>query len=214
MKYIDEPLNEELLEILNDFSTWFLDGNEQVYNKVHVDGKPDENEYHTGDEYLKYMMDKHDKKMVDGFPEVTHGMNLQHVESTFKVNQHRKRFSKIEQDMVAYMGARNCAVFMYYPTNGYMGWHHNANAHGLNLLLSYTKNGNGWFRYRDPITEEIITMEDKPGWGAKVGYYGKWDEPDKIYWHCARTYEPRLTMGFIIPNNDMWEMMKEALIEG
>jgi hypothetical protein len=50
-------------------------------------------------------------------------------------------------------------------------------------------------------------MPDKPGWFAKVGYYGHLGEPDKVYWHCARAYGPRLTFGYVIPDESLWEMM-------
>ena len=50
-------------------------------------------------------------------------------------------------------------------------------------------------------------MYDEPGWTAKVGYFGTNEEKDKIFWHCARAYEDRLTLGFVIPDQNMWEMM-------
>ena len=109
------------------------------------------------------------------------------------------------------MGARNEAVHVYYPKNGFMGWHNNWNAHGYNILLSYTKNGGGFFKYRDPITHEVVEMLDTPGWTSKVGYYGRGREPDKVYYHCAGTYEPRLTFGFVIPNIDIWRSMIEDI---
>ena len=54
-------------------------------------------------------------------------------------------------------------------------------------------------------------MFDKPGWNAKVGYYGNNDEPDKLFWHCARAYEDRLTLGFVLPDEDFWKMMIEDI---
>ena len=50
-------------------------------------------------------------------------------------------------------------------------------------------------------------MYDEPGLTAKVGYFGTNEEKDKIFWHCARAYEDRLTLGFVIPDQNMWEMM-------
>ena len=36
---------------------------------------------------------------------------------------------------------------------------------------------------------------------------------DNVYWHCARAYEDRLTLGFVIPDENMWEMMIEDISE-
>ena len=37
------------------------------------------------------------------------------------------------------------------------------------------------------------------------------EEPDKLFWHCARAYEDRLTLGFVIPDKSFWEMMIEDI---
>ena len=93
-----------------------------------------------------------------------------------------------------------------------MGWHHNANAAGNNILLSWSEKGEGFFRYQNPITREIVTIQDTPGWTCKVGYYGGWSEKDKIIWHCASAeHEERFTLGYIIPHKGMWEDMYEDI---
>ena len=56
--------------------------------------------------------------------------------------------------------------------------------------------------------DTIETMNDPAGWNAKVGYYGGKDDP---YWHCAGSTSPRQTIGFVIPDKDMWEMMIEDI---
>jgi len=86
-----------------------------------------------------------------------------------------------------------------YPASGYMSWHTNANDFGYNVLLTWSENGNGFFRYQDPITKEIVTMHDKSGWNCKVGYYGKYTEPDKLFWHCCSTDELRISVAWIFP---------------
>lgn len=209
MKFIEGELNPDLLEILNEYSDWFFNFDRSLLSK---NGEPDENEYHTSLEYL----DEVDKDTHVGFPEHTYGLDLMDIHCLDPLHplfrEFRQKVVDTDGKMLRFFGARFSAVKMYYPTNGFMGWHNNWNCPGENLLLSYTKTGNGWFRYRDPITKEIVTMDDKPGWTAKVGYYGRKDEPDKIYWHCARAYEERLTLGFVIPDKQMWDMMVEDLV--
>lgn len=159
-----------------------------------------------GEEYLHFMQNK----KVDGFPEITYGCDL----GQWKPPQPelREALKKLDTDLLAWSGSRNNAVKMLYPKGGYMGWHHNANAAGYNILLSWSKEGTGYFRYQDPITKEIVTMPDTPGWTCKVGYYGKFTEPDRIYWHCANAaQEERFTLGYIIPHLGMWEDMCEDI---
>ena len=91
------------------------------------------------------------------------------------------------------------ALGVIYPANGYMSWHTNADASGYNVLLTWSENGNGFFRYQDPITKEIVTMQDKPGWNCKVGYFGKHTETDKLVWHCCSTDELRISVAWIFP---------------
>jgi hypothetical protein len=202
MKVIDKPLNPELLKIVDTYAEWFFS---QDRSKINIGGTPDENEYHTSKEYL----DSINKEKHIGFPEVTYGIDLTLVESTPR--SFREKIIDVDTKLNNFFGAKFCAVKMYYPNGGYMGWHTNWNCHGYNILLSYNKDGNGYFRYRDPITEQIVTQEDKKGWQAKVGYFGKREEPDKITWHCARSRSERLTFGYVIPDESMWQMMVDDL---
>ena len=92
-----------------------------------------------------------------------------------------------------------CALSAVYPPDGFMGWHNNHNANGYNVLFSWTEKGQGFFRYQDPITKEIVTMNDQPGWTCKVGYFGNQREKDKIFWHCCSADELRITIGWLFP---------------
>jgi len=197
-----EIKNKEIINLLNDYSTWIENLNKSVFK---LQGKVDENDYYTEEEYFKTI----DKENHIGWPEVSYGADISYTNRT-SIDL-RERIRRIDSDFNDILSAKHCAVKMYYPEGGYMGWHNNHNASGYNILFSYTKNGNGYFRYKDPITLETITMHDAPGWTAKVGYYGNLEEKDKIYWHCARAYETRLTLGFIIPDKNFWEMMIEDI---
>ncbi len=194
--------NEELIELLENIKNWF---NSKNKNNIKIKGEIDKDEYHTSEEYFKEInQEKH-----IGYPEVLHGMDLNNLDST--PLDWREELRNFDIKMKSILSSPNCAVKMYYPKGGFMGWHNNHNASGFNILLSYTENGNGFFRYKDPLTKKTITMNDKPGWTVKVGYYGNNNEPDKIYWHCARAYEDRLTLGFVIPDKNMWQMMCEDI---
>ena len=198
--------NEELKQILDRFLQVLLKVDRSKYPYYHggKDGKEGmvTPEYACGMEYLLHMQGK----KVDGFPEKTVGVDL--MRFTPPHQSLAEALIILDHELLSWSGSRNNAVKMLYPKGGYMGWHHNANAPGYNILLSWSDKGTGFFRYQDPITKEVITMQDAPGWTCKVGYYGPWHEPDKIYWHCAcAPEEERLTLGYIIPHEGMWTSM-------
>lgn len=200
--------NKELISILNSFIDVLMsvDRTKYPYGPSGANSLPKTGEltaeYMCGNEYLNYMQNK----KTTGFPEITMGVDLNQWKPPQKEVQ--DALKKLDEDVMSWSASRSMAVKMLYPKGGYMGWHHNANAAGKNLLLSWSKEGLGYFRYQDPITKEIVTMHDTPGWTAKVGYYGRFDEPDKIYWHCANAHnEERVTLGYIIPHDGLWADM-------
>lgn len=201
--------NEYLKGILDTFIDEFM--KIERGEKLMLGSKKHTAEYACSTEYLNVMQNK----KVDGFPETTYGTDFHlNLQDLLVRNRIPKTFATavetMDRELLAWSGSRFNAVKMYYPQSGYMGWHHNANCPGYNILLSWSKNGTGYFRYQNPITKEIITVNDSPGWTCKVGYYGAFDEPDRIYWHCANAdKEERLTLGYVIPHEGMWEDMVE-----
>lgn len=209
MKWVDIQ-NIELLNILNEYSDWFFTTDLSVLEKVCDNEKRHHGikiEEGCGNEYLEKIVGKGEEHI--GFPEAAFSVDLAREDRV--PSEHKKKRLDISSTLCSFLGARNQAVNVFYPTNGYMAWHNNWNAHGYNILLSYSKEGNGFFKYRDPLSKEVITMNDKSGWTCKVGYYGSKSEPSQIYYHCAGTYEPRITLGFIVPHEDMWQDMVEDI---
>lgn len=114
-----------------------------------------------------------------------------------------------------FLGTPNNALFMVYPDNGYIGWHHNGNASGYNVLLTYSQDGDGWFDYYDYDTKSIIRLQDQPGWNARVGYYPcERREPNRVFWHMAETKKQRITCAWVINHKDMWRNMIEEITGG
>lgn len=202
--------NDDVSEILNSYSDWFFEQDLSDLNKIaNSEGR------HQGYTLPKGCSLEHLAEIVSkdgehiGYPEKTISVDIASEEKVS--HEHKKKCRDMATALCSYLGARNQAVNVYYPTGGFMGWHNNWNASGYNILLSYSKEGKGFFRYRDPLTQEIITMPDRKGWSCKVGYYGKGREPDRVYYHCAGTHEPRLTLGFVIPHLEMWQDMIEDI---
>ena len=194
--------------MLTPYSDWFFKQDLTPLDKLAWD-----NPKHTAymdwgccDEYLDEVV-KADGRH-EGYPEISYSYDLKAGDLP---GEFQEKYQDLSTELCTWLGARNEAVHVYYPKNGFMSWHNNWNAPGYNILLSYTKNGGGFFKYRDPKTHEVIEMLDTPGWSCKVGYYGRGREPDKVYYHTAGTHEPRLTLGFVIPNLDMWRDMIEDI---
>jgi hypothetical protein len=201
-------ISDELLEMLTPYSDWFFKQDLEWLNKLSKDNpkNTDSLDNALSSQYLQAVLDMDGRH--EGYPEISksYDFNQGGLPGEFQ-----DKYNELTNKLVTFLGARNQAVHVYYPKQGFMSWHNNWNAHGYNILLSYTEGGGGFFKYRDPVTHEIVEMLDKPGWTCKVGYYGRGREPDKVYYHCAGTYEPRLTMGFVVPNLDMWRCMIEDI---
>ena len=211
MKWI-EINNEEVLDILNEYSDWFFQSDLTKLTEIAHSRERHQDmtlEQACGEEYLKEIVAKDGEHI--GYPEKTLSVDIGTSENA--PDDHKEKRNKLAEELCAYLGARNQAVNVFYPKEGYMGWHNNWNASGYNILLSYSPTGNGFFRYMDPLTKEIVTMEDKPGWTCKVGYYGRGREPDKVYYHCAGSYEPRITLGLVVPHLEIWRSMIEDISE-
>lgn len=211
-----EPISQDLLDILNPFTEWFF----LESDRTDVLGPVEHQEKISGglnhitscdDKYLEHIVNKNERHV--GFPEVAFctDMSQAHGQPWFP-----KKFGERQQEtnnlLMNYLGARNNAVFTYYPVNGFMGWHTNWNASGYNILITYNSEENGgYFRYRDPKTKEIVTLIDPKGWSCKVGYFGNRSEEDKIFYHCCSNTAERLTLGYVVPHLEIWRSMIEDI---
>ena len=85
---------------------------------------------------------------------------------------------------------RERGIFLY-PQGGHMSWHTNIDCTGPRIYLSYSKNGNSQFLYRDPFTKKIIKDNDEPGWTARMfAVTARYP-----LWHAVSADEPRYSIG-------------------
>jgi hypothetical protein len=81
------------------------------------------------------------------------------------------------------------------PNPGYMGWHTNLDSIGLRLYVAIvTESDKSFFRYKNPITKEIITSYDKAGVNFRLFLIDK----TMPLWHCVLTNTDRISLGFRI----------------
>lgn len=96
------------------------------------------------------------------------------------------------------LGAASCALFNFYPPKGITGWHTNWDANAYQILLTWSKTGDGFFTYKEG--DKVIVVPDKPGWACRWYYFGRKDEPDHHCWHAAYAGCDRITLAFKITN--------------
>ena len=212
--------NKEFLSKLNNFVDEYfaIDGYNDPNNMQYSSRQAlDDPEYFCSVDYLKYMLSIGDEH--SGFPEEHMAMPI-----SSSVRNNPEKFTAYK-DMVKHefaqeIGAHTSALLNYYPPGGFVGWHTNWNANAYQILFTWSKTGDGYFRYRDPETHELVTIKDKPGWQCRHYYFGRKDEPDHHCWHAAYAGCDRITLAYKFvnvskddPQDQMAVIMRDQLIE-
>lgn len=173
------------------------------------------------DEYLKRALDfesEEFKELEFNFPRHTKGICQQQAVHDFVDVELTQKMNTYGNRVATSIGAERNALFMIYPPGGYIGWHHNANAPGYNVLFTQNDKDQGWFKYRDSSTGDIVTMQDPIGWSCKVGYYPTREDvngsTDDLFWHTAHNDSWRRTIAFVVPEKGMWLAMIDMIADG
>ena len=192
-------VNSELLKILDDTKNMFLEREDKCvyYSQPLQDGEPNPDwEQYCNAEWFETMKAK--GEMHKGFPEQAYGFQVKHG-----VSEDPDTFAPLMEwtkgTLPKEFGANSNSLTSYYPKNGFVGWHTNWNAFGYQLILTWSQEGDGYFRYYDNKKDEIITEMDVKGWQARWYRFGRIDEPEHHCWHCAWTNCPRITLAYKFP---------------
>lgn len=165
-------------------------------------------------ETIDYDPDKVEKKLYK--PEVTNEFALSRVDekalnefmeknrdvATHDCNVYK--FNNVNIDFLSnrigkYVKDRNIKSLgvsgrIWYPKNGYMGWHTNSNNKGYRMYCTHARENNkSFFRYRDPESGEIITSWDKEGWNFRIFLIS-----EKHLWHCVYSETDRFSIGYCL----------------
>ncbi len=98
---------------------------------------------------------------------------------------------------------------LWYPPLSYRLWHTNETQAGWRMYIidfdepTATSHGipeTSFFRYMNPQTKEIVTLEERP---QLVRFFKIEQEKDKLFWHCIvnSTSRNRWSFGFAVPEN-------------
>jgi hypothetical protein len=207
--------NSEFLDILNEYKDtlmakdkddvrliekeWFISFDDQNPEKWISDAKMHD---------IIKMGERH-----DGYPECLRGFSgLRHDHPSPGGDIIKDASRTLNTKMIGFLSARNSALNACYPPGGFISWHNNANAHGYNIICTWSETGEGWFDYWDVDKKERVRIEDKPGWQAKMTYFGPYEEPDKLCYHAAYTDCYRITVAFVFAEADeFWQEVIEDL---
>lgn len=218
MDFHSEPMNnaiirnEEFLELLNEYSN-FVESID--ISKVSNYPKEGDADWYTSQDYCKQIMYK--GREHQGYPESSVG---------FEVRSEHFRYDDLDaqlelgakgerlvDEVCMFLGAHRKALSMVYPPGGYIGWHNNANAHGYNIIFTWSKEGDGQWEHIDPVTREHVVIPDVKGWQCKYGYYGSYDDYDSVLYHAAKTNCLRSTIAFVFNGDERGKRMAENVIE-
>lgn len=205
--------NKDILKALDDIVEHFYsipNYNDPKYRLQSDDWDSQANpEFFCSEIYLRELLDPYKQRHHAGHPE----QHMAHPVSNM-VKHDAEVWSgfrdKCRVDFTTLIGAQHAALTNYYPPGGFVGWHTNWNAAAYQILFTWSKTGEGYFRYYDLKKDEVVTIEDKPGWQCRWYYFGRQDEPDHHCWHSAYTYCDRITLAFKFDNGGIGSKQDET----
>jgi hypothetical protein len=196
--------NQEILDRLNGFLTTIQSLDQTFLKSINRDPSISP-EHAVSQEYLDEIMNK---KNIAGWPLAINGLDVAVVQNL------PPEWNDLKNDIchtfTRELGCQQNALCCYYPSDGYIGWHDNHDCPGHTILFNWSETGSGFYRYRDVDTGEIVTIQDRPGWSCKTGYYGDGKDTPRQY-HCALANEPRWSIAFYIRSQDMVDMIREEI---
>ena len=193
-----EVKNQRVLDLLNyslhnHQTTW------PVQQNNHMIGEPDiDAQEFVGDTYLQQIVDMGTQH--HGYPHGARSYALKPDHYTGTDPLYKSSFQTFSHELMMELGVRVNALSQFYPPDGFIGWHNNADAPGYNLIFTWSETGDGWFKYVDH-DGNIQTIYDTKGWSLKAGYFGTYEEGDVCY-HSAYTRCWRMTHSFVVERHD------------
>ena len=212
--------NKEFIKILDEYKDYLMqrdhpDDDPYVSKVLPIGNRDAEPEDWVGDAKMRQIISKGEKH--DGFPECMKGvaglklLSPENQVSTMAFDI-KEKTKETNSKLIEFLSCKNNALNACYPPGGFISWHNNANAHGYNIIITWSETGDGWFDYWDLDKKERVRIQDKPGWQAKMTYFGPYDRPDTLCYHAAYTDCWRITIAFVfLEADEFWREVIEDL---
>ena len=209
---MEVPIGPRFITRLNEISTEFFSMDYKSNDYVSI---RDNDSYEKGQEYCSDIALR--EKLIkwedhEGFPEEYFAQPISHMVKADPEQWTHFR-DKVKFDFAYDIGAHSSALLSYYPPGGHVGWHTNWNANAYQILFTYSKDGDGYFRYYDKKKKEIVTIPDQIGWQCRHYYFGRKDEEDHHCWHSAYAGGERLTLAYKFVNKGLYHIQNEQAIK-
>lgn len=213
--------NKEFLEVLNGFSEEMLSkpsyNDERFWTYVDLEDV-DKGEYYCSREYLDECLSRS--------PELVGPPDRYFAQPIAKMVREEPQLwgdfmQRVKYDFAQELGAHTSALLSYYPPGGFVGWHTNYDANAYQVLFTWSETGDGYFEYYDKKKDEIVRIQDVPGWQCRHYYFGAEDEEDLHCWHAAYAGCQRITLAYKFvnggsvnnPEDAQARAMRDMLIE-
>jgi hypothetical protein len=159
---------------------------------------------YTGEDEMWKIIDMGEEHDGSASTSVCYPIKPDHYNGTHP-EEYAKTWHNLNNTLTEELGVQHSALSTLYPPEGFIGWHNNANASAYNLIFTWSESGDGWFKYVDPKTQEVITIQDERGWNLKAGHFGAYGSGDVVY-HAAKTGCYRLTLSYVLGHDeDYWK---------
>jgi hypothetical protein len=204
-------VNSELKDILERISRIVQSIDPDKVRQIPRDETPEE---WCGEDYRKHIISK--GRGHEGFPEMLAAACLEPGKFIYDGEERTRILQDMESciaELCSWAGAHRRALTAIYLPGGFISWHNNANAHGYNVLFTWSEEGDGQWEHIEPVTGEHVVIPDVKGWQCKYGYYGTYDEPEHVLYHAAKTNCLRCTVAFVFNGNRTGKNMAEMLID-
>lgn len=94
----------------------------------------------------------------------------------------------------------------WYPHRSAMGWHTNSQVPGWRIYINYAESeGESFFRYRDPLSGKLITLEDET-WNLRVF---RVTDSDPL-WHCVYSNTNRFSLGYLLRKSPQRSVLRRV----
>jgi hypothetical protein len=173
-------------EFIKDYNTLKINNNISIYPN---------NEHNCSDDILFDLINKPNE--FENLQKANENKKLIHLE--------RKLIQKYNSKLVYFLQKKfpHSSILLsgnfLYPKNGYMGWHTNADTPYLRCYITYSENGDSYFKYYDQLTKKTIVDMDNIGWTLR--YFKISNKSDELLWHCVYSNTNRISIGYRIINN-------------
>lgn len=213
--------NKEFLEVLESFSTEML--SKPSYDNPEYSTYVEPEDIHRGEYYCsrEYLEECLSRDKLVGPPD---RYFAQPIATMVRKDPEMwgEFMQKVKYDFAQEIGAHTSALLSYYPPGGFVGWHTNYDANAYQILFTWSENGDGYFEYYDKKTDEIVRIQDVPGWQCRHYYFGAEAEEDLHCWHAAYNGTgQRITLAYKFvnggsvnnPEDSQARAMRDMLIE-